>query len=56
MSIYESLLMECKDALQILRDEIKADPVRKLLFEKKLLYFKTCLRSDYSEPWESNEK
>ncbi|XP_038068371.1 signal recognition particle subunit SRP68-like [Patiria miniata] len=26
MSIYESLLMECKDALQILRDEMKADP------------------------------
>ncbi|XP_022089362.1 signal recognition particle subunit SRP68-like [Acanthaster planci] len=29
MSIYESLLMECKDALQILRDEIKADPAVK---------------------------
>ena len=29
MLIYESLLMECKDALQILRDEVKSDPVSK---------------------------
>ena len=38
VSIYESLLMECKDALQILRDELKADPVSRFplmtLFEE----------------------
>ena len=27
VSIYETLLMECKDALQIMRDELKADVV-----------------------------
>lgn len=27
MSVYESLLMDCKDALQVLRDEIRLDPL-----------------------------
>lgn len=29
ISVYESLLMDCKDALQVLREEIRADPVSK---------------------------
>lgn len=27
VSVYESLLMQCKDSLQIIREELKADPV-----------------------------
>ncbi|XP_071796906.1 signal recognition particle subunit SRP68-like [Asterias amurensis] len=34
MLIYESLLMECKDALQILRDEVKSDPTVKQRAQK----------------------
>uniref|UniRef100_T1J1Y0 Signal recognition particle subunit SRP68 n=1 Tax=Strigamia maritima TaxID=126957 RepID=T1J1Y0_STRMM len=30
ISVYESLLMECKDAIQVLRDELKNDPNFKL--------------------------
>lgn len=28
ISVLESLLLECKDALQLLRDELHSDPVR----------------------------